>query len=348
MSKMLKRGHRVIISMRSIPHQPGWFGKLPVSDTVLRSALTATWYLIPVLLAGCATPQYTIRQTPVPDESAAAIQIERRISAYQAKDFEQHDARPIGVDERLQGFAVQALVDRLSRVTERPALHYHAYLYRDRDPNAAALADGRIYLSTGLFHYLASRGSRPDELAFVVSHELAHTVAQHLVKRYQYLQRQQLLMALLAAGASVATKNASVGAQEAGRLALDVASMLRDVANSGYSQEQELEADQLRIRYCIHAGFDPRAALDLLKDFTRFDNPWPFLRTHPYITLRRTYLERYLADNGLLSGPAAQPMTQRGGSEQGQRLRAVQKLYPVGSVSWKNLQRQIDALERSR
>jgi len=169
------------------------------------------------------------------------------------------------------------------------------------------------------------------------------------------LQRQQLILALVAAGASAATRNAGASAQQAGRLALDAASLLQDVHNSGYSQEQELEADQLGIQYVIRAGYDPSVALDLLTDFARFDNPWPFLRTHPYILTRREYLARYLADTGRLpSSAGAQPVehaeTTRAAvrderAEQTKRLQDAQRLYPPSSVSWTNLQRQIDALE---
>ena len=294
------------------------------------------------MVAGCATPQYAVRGTPVPEESASALQIERQISAVQGQEFDRLGARPIGRDERLGRLEVQRIVDRLSRVTERPSLQYRASLYRDQDPNAASLADGRLYISTGLIDYLVGRGSRADELAFVLGHEIAHTVAQHLVKRYRTLQQQQLLMAIVAAGASAVTKDASAGVQQAGRLALNAASLLQDVANSGYSQADELEADQLGIQYVIRAGFDPRASLDLLQDFARFENPWPFLRTHPYSALRREYLQRYLEETGRL-GPhsSARPPIDEGV----RRLRETQRLYPKDSLSWKNLQRQIDALE---
>jgi len=308
-----------------------------------------------VLVAGCATPQYAVRQTPLPEESADALAIERAISQVQGREFARQGARPILPIERLHGFAVQPLVDALRRVTERPHLAYRAYLYTDADPNAAALADGRIYLSTGMLEYLAGRGSRPDELAFILSHELAHTVAQHLVKRFRMLQRQQLLMALVAAGAAAATREGSAGAQQAGRLVVDAAALLQDVANSGYSQEQELEADQLGIRYVIRAGFDPRRAIALLEDFEqRFETPWPFLRTHPYVRLRRDYLLRYLTETGQGGQPAGfAPRAPTGGSGAAQpsmdaraarrkHLEEIQRLYPKGSVSWQNLQRQLD------
>ena len=307
------------------------------------------------VIVGCAIPQYAVRPAPIPKDSPEALDIERTISAVQAEEFTKQGARPIGLNERLGGFAVQQLVERLSRVTERPALRYRAYLYQAQDPNAAALADGRVYISSGLFSYLAGRGSREDALAFILGHELGHTVAQHLVKRYRTLQQQELIFAVAAAGASAITRGAS---DTVGRLALQAVSLSREAVNSNFSQEQELEADQLGIQYVIRAGYNPTAALDLLEDFARFDSPWPFLRTHPYILERREHLARYLTDTGRLPPPAgARPAGDRGtprrltGDQragQVKRLRDTQRLYPPGSVSWTNLQRQINALESHR
>ena len=294
-----------------------------------------------VCALGCATPQYAVRPTPQPEESASALELERAISAVQAKQFERQGARAVGW-ERVACFPIQDLINRLSRVTERPQLQYRAFVYTDKDPNAAALADGRIYISSGMLRYLAGRGSREDELAFVCGHELAHTVAQHLVKRYRYLQQQQLWMSVLAAGASALTRNASTGAQEAGRLAVDAAALLQHVADSGYSQDQEFEADQLGIRYVMRAGFDPHAALALLQDFARFDISGPFLRTHPYVQERRAQLARYLTE---ARGPGAAPAAATDRAARVRELRRIQTGYPEGSVSWNNLERQIRAIE---
>lgn len=305
--------------------------------------------LCSLVLAGCVSPQYAIREPPVPDESSSALQIERAISVYQAKQFEADGTRRISPNERLWGFDIPSIVDRLSRVSERPYLQYQTYLWNLEDPNAAALADGRIYISKGMLNTLASRGSRADELAVIVAHELAHTAAQHLVKRYRMLQQQRWLLALVAAGTAAATRQSQAAqAQRTGRLVMDMAQLIQDVANSGYSQEQELEADQLGIGYVIRAGFDPRAALDLLQDFARFDSPWPFLRTHPYMRTRVDYLARYLQDRGLRApASTSQPSSNQDVESRRKHLRQIQKLYPVGSVSWNNLQRQIEALDAS-
>ena len=275
----------------------------------------------------------------------------------QARELERHGARTVWPGERLWGFDLQQTVDRLSRVTERPGLRYRALLLPEPEPNAAALADGRVYITAGMLNYLAARGSNPNELACILGHELAHTVAQHLVKQYAQAQQQQLLLSLVNLGAQVAaSKGGAVGS--AGSLANDAAALVSDVMASGYSQEQELEADQLGIRYVIRAGYDPKAALPLLDDFARFDSPSPLLRTHPYVQLRRQYLERYLLESGVLSAaptvgapspipPARFAAPARSRDEARRRLLGAQKLYPVGSQSWKNLQRQLDELNRS-
>ena len=301
---------------------------------------------IALALSGCATPQYAVRPAPVPEETTTTLQIERAVSRLQAETFEQDGARLLGTNERISGLPVQATIERLRVVTERPHLPYRALLYEDTNPNAAALADGRIYFSTGMLAYLKSRGSRESELAAILGHELAHTVAQHLVKRYRLLQQQQAVLGLVAAGASLAATHGA-GAQQASQLAVDAASLLANVAVSGFSQEHELEADQLGIRYVIRAGFDPLAALDLLEDFQRFDAPWPFLRTHPYVRERRAQLARFLIESGHLAAPAGGgPGTPsaNAGAERLERLRQAQTLYPAGSISWRNLQQQIDRL----
>jgi len=313
------------------------------------SAEFARLYLAAAAMAttvSCAAPAYTVRPAPVPVESAEVLRVERAISALQAETFEQQHAVPLRSYDVVNGLAVQRIVERLARVAERSHLGYQAYLYAEEEPNAAALADGRIYISHGMLQYLASRGSRADELAFVLAHELAHTAAQHLVQRYRRLQQHSLLMGLVSAGASAATANVDGAAREVGQLAVDAASLLNDVALSGYSQAQELEADQLGMRYLTRTGFDPTAAVELLRDFSRFDTPWPFMRTHPYAEVRRQYLQRYLTEQERTAGSPRQADTHHV-RERLKTLRDAQRLYPMGSVSWANLQRQIDVLEAS-
>jgi len=298
-----------------------------------------------VLITGCATPQYAVYPIPVPDESAPVTELEHAISAYQAKEFARQGARLIQPGERLFGFDVPRIVTTLSQVTERPSLSYRVFLLTEQDPNAAALADGRTYVTTGMLNYLAARGSRESELAAVLAHELAHTAAQHLVKRYQQLQQHQAMLALVELGTTIATKDGSSHAKQTGAIVSDVATLISDVVAAGYSQEQELEADQLGVRYMIRAGYDPSAAIAVLKDFERFEQSGPFLRTHPYSQRRVEDLERYLSEVRAKAQrlvPPASPSRE----EARRRLLESQRLYPIGSTSWKNIQQQLDELDQ--
>lgn len=297
--------------------------------------LLVTCHLSLVALTGCATPQYAVRPTPTPDESEWALNLERTISAYQARELEQQGARLIQSGERLWGFDVASVLHRLSRVTERQGLPYRVFLLQDSDPNAVALADGRVYVTSGMLNYLSSRGSRDDELAAVLSHELAHTVAQHLVKRYHQLQQQQLLLTAVGIGTAIVSQQ---GGSSIGSLANDAASLIASVLNSAYSQDQELEADQLGVRYMARAKYDPRSAVAVLRDFVRVAPGGIFVSTHPNSERRAQDLERFLAET-VLASPTPASIEQRR-----KRLKAAQQLYPVGSVSWHNLQRQLDAL----
>jgi predicted Zn-dependent protease len=178
----------------------------------------------------------------------------------------------------------------------------------------------------------------------VLSHELAHTVAQHLVKRYRQLQQQQLLLAVVGAGTAIASQQAG---SSLGSLANDAASLIASVANSAYSQDQELEADQLGVRYMARSGYDPRATIALLRDFVRFAPGGIFLSTHPGSERRAQDLERFLAETNLATSNRAPTVSapRRSLEDERARLKAAQRLYPPGSLSWQNIQRQLDALD---
>ncbi len=60
-----------------------------------------------------------------------------------------------------------------------------------------------------------------------------------------------------------------------------------DSAFLEYSQEDEMQADDLGIRYMKAAGFDPRGMVDLLEILQNYDKKQPirpksYGRTHPF------------------------------------------------------------------
>lgn len=122
-----------------------------------------------------------------------------------------------------------------------------------------------------------------DEIAFVVSHEAAHHIAQHLAKK----RRSAMTGALLLQTAAIL-----VGAQSAQTVsnAGDVGAFL---GNRAYSKEFELEADQLGAVIAHNAGFD---AVRGAAFFTRIPDPGDqFLGTHPPNASRIETVRRAIA-----------------------------------------------------
>jgi beta-barrel assembly-enhancing protease len=110
--------------------------------------------------------------------------------------------------------------------------------------NAFALPGGFIFVTRPLLHLC--QGDR-DELAFVLGHEV---VQRHAIDR---------IMASSVLHAAVGRVTLAGGVFGQG-----LASLAASLLSQGYSQEQELEADQVGARLSAAAGFDASAAVRLL------------------------------------------------------------------------------------
>lgn len=176
-------------------------------------------------------------------------------------------------------------VERIGRkvafASDRIALPYSFQVLDREELNALALPGGPVYITKALVGKL-----NDDELAAVLGHEIAHIVARHGVKRLQAHRFQTLLtIALMMSGRET-------------REAAKFAAQALNILSLGYSQEDELLADRLGVRYAYRAGFDPRASLTVLKILREekkkkgLRHGW--LSTHPYISERIAALEEYL------------------------------------------------------
>ena len=80
-------------------------------------------------------------------------------------------------------------VDRLVAASERPDLKYKVTVLNSSAINAFALPTGQLYVTRGL----VALASDTSELASVMSHEMAHVIADHASMRQD--QAQQALIA---------------------------------------------------------------------------------------------------------------------------------------------------------
>lgn len=89
-----------------------------------------------------------------------------------------------------------------------------------------------------------------DEIAFVLSHEAAHHIADHLSKQ----QQSQMLGALIVGGLASASAGAAGLTDQDLRDAMDIGAY---VGGRAYSQSYELEADWVGAFIAAGAGYDP-------------------------------------------------------------------------------------------
>lgn len=145
-------------------------------------------------------------------------------------------------------------------------------IFIDYDPEAQVnafqtiLRNGRpaIILTEGLVASVRNA----DELAFVIGHEAAHHIRQHIPQQMDAARRGALVFGIMAqqGGADDETirQAAELGATVAAR---------------SFSQEHELEADQLGTIITARAGYDPLLGALF---FNRLPDPGDrFLGTHP-------------------------------------------------------------------
>lgn len=116
--------------------------------------------------------------------------------------------------------------------------------------NAFAVPGGYVYTTRQLVTLMNNEA----ELAAVLGHEVGHVAARHSQRRQQTAQRNSILGVLGAIGSSILLGDSSIG-NTLSRGFLQGSQLL----TLSFSRSQELEADDLGIRYLTNAGYDPRA-----------------------------------------------------------------------------------------
>lgn len=164
---------------------------------------------------------------------------------------------------------------------------FRACLIDRREPNAFALPGGRIFVFTGLL----DRIQRPEELAGVLAHEMAHVTRRHGLHK------------LIAAGGPYYVLRLFVSDQQEVLSAISAGSQL--LVTQSYSRGIEREADTVGWHYLMDANIDPRGLADFFLLLTEGENaafiPEMF-RSHPATTERLAALNQLWAKSERKTG----------------------------------------------
>jgi len=249
----------------SISHLRLRFGRIPPK--------AGLYLLLPTLLIGCISTEYNVgthKQDIYFYSTEKEITMGQNIAKQIAKEFKISN-NPYDIER------VERISSKIVDVLDRQELSYYFYVIEEDDKgegqmNAFALPGGYIYIFKDLLDLLDD-----NELAFVFAHEAGHIVSRHSIKRLQAAMGYNLVM--IAAAGVAKDPGFSRG------LSFALAQIM-----AGYSREDELNADELAVKYCQAAGFDPLAGIRALekiyKENKKKIRPLSYFKTHPYIPQR--------------------------------------------------------------
>ncbi len=248
-------------------------------DRTARVRTLACAALVAALLAGC------VQEVPITGRKQLALVSAGQLQALSDRQYREilqqetlsTDARQTALLQRVGGrvssavdryFAERGLADRLSGYA------WEFRLIESEEQNAFCMPGGKVAVYTGLLPITKDENG----LAVVVSHEIAHAVAQHA--------RERMSQALVLSGLGLALDRALADQGDKTR------NIFRALYGAGaglgvmlpHSRRQEAEADRLGLVFMAMAGYDPRGAVDLWQRMAAADqgpNVPVFLRTHP-------------------------------------------------------------------
>ena len=191
-------------------------------------------------------------------------------------------------DTQLRAFVDQIgkkLIDN-SMARETP-YRYEFHLLKDEQTvNAFALPGGQIFIT----YALLSKLENEDQIAGVLGHEIGHVLGKHSAERVANSSMWQTI---------------STGAEVGGGAGAAVNAIGQNIL-LGNGRDDELESDDLGVRFMIKSGYDPYqmiGVMQILKAASGGSSQPEFQSTHPDPENRITHIKESIKKYGY-TGPA--------------------------------------------
>ena len=234
------------------------------------------------LLNGCVTTEYNVgtrKQDVYFYSSEKEAAMGRNIAGKISREFKISN-NPYDIER------INRVAEKIVEVLDRKELSYYFYIIEEDEKgksriNAFSLPGGYVYIFKGLLDIL----DNDSQLGFILAHEVGHIVSRHHMKRLQVSMGYNLL--------TIATAAAKTSPQFREGLSFALVQILM-----GYSREDEFNADELAVKYCKLAGFDPAAGIEVLEKLYQENKkkirPLSYFKTHPYPAQRIRHIKETL------------------------------------------------------
>ncbi|MBN8685316.1 MAG: M48 family metalloprotease [Chitinophagales bacterium] len=168
---------------------------------------------------------------------------------------------------------------------------YDFHLLADQQTiNAFALPGGQVFITEALLMRLSSDGQSLDldMLAGVLGHEVGHVVARHSAERMAQMELSQGITG------AVTMATYDPGNPNSGYIAQAVSNMLQ----LKYGRDQELQSDELGVRFMLEAEFEPEKLIDVMAILKQASGPNrtpEFQSSHPDPENRAEHIKEAIA-----------------------------------------------------
>ena len=201
-------------------------------------------------------------------------------------------------DLNVQAFVEKVGYSLVDQVGPTP-FEFKFYVINGLDPNAFAIPGGCIFVTTGLIVLAENE----QEIAGVLSHEIAHVTQRHIAKMIEKSKRLNIAT-LAAIIAGIIAGRGGTGSEASVAMAAGTAGAL----TLKYTREIETDADQNGLHYLIKAGYDPNGMINFFKRIQRVSLEMApkvptYLLTHPAVENRISLLENILQMGPKPTGP---------------------------------------------
>ncbi len=187
---------------------------------------------------------------------------------------------------------VNKIGNRILAALPQQPFKYHFYVIKEDVYNAFATPAGHIFVYTGLLDAMVEE----EELAGILGHEIAHVYCRHISQK---IERSKKIGVATLAGIAAGILLGVGGAGEAASAVTMGSVAAGQSAELSYSRENEMQADQLGVKFITDAGYSVSGLLKILKKIrgkTWFgsDQIPKYLMTHPAVEDRIAYIESWL------------------------------------------------------
>ncbi|HWQ92423.1 MAG TPA: M48 family metalloprotease [Clostridia bacterium] len=171
-----------------------------------------------------------------------SLQAEVELGTAMARELHEHSTP---VTRPAESALLEEISAHLAARLKNQARVFRAEIIQTGSANALSLPGGFIFVDTLLVDLC---DAQPDQLAFIVGHEMGHVVRKHTVDRLVAEIGMNVITTLM-------TRGSMAGFWKQGG---------QELLRKAYGRDQEREADEFGLRLARAAGYDPQGALNLM------------------------------------------------------------------------------------